>query len=215
MQLSQKSNHAIFDITPMVGSNCNSLFWPLIDVGAENVDPLRDSRVAEINQQNTQYIGYYKYPVQWSFGAYILKSPVGICTNTKGQFIVGDIADNTGTIKVFDSNGDFRNFFRASLKDTIIFDVATDQVDNLYVLRGKRYQLKYQVRIFDKDNKMYRCSPGDYLTPSRLTVMEGKSIKTFLCWVCVRIWSLWWMLLKFMIALCEGSFLSGVVTKSL
>jgi len=81
-------NRAIFNNTVMVGSNCNRMLWPLIDVGAENVHPLRDQRVAEINLQKSKYIGCYS--VQWWLGSDILKSAAGICTNTKGQFIVGD-----------------------------------------------------------------------------------------------------------------------------
>ncbi|KAL9972141.1 hypothetical protein ACROYT_G018394, partial [Oculina patagonica] len=95
-------NHAIFDVTHMVG--LDGLVWPLIDVGGDNVHPLRDPRVAKINQQNTQYIGYY--PVQWSFDMDIVKQARGICSNSKDQFIVGDLKD----VKVFDSDG---NFLRA------------------------------------------------------------------------------------------------------
>ena len=121
-------NHAIFDVTLMVGSD--SLVWSTIDVGAENVHPLRDTRVADFCQRHTQYIGFY--PMQWWFGAGILKSVAGICTNKKGQFIVGDGVDEN--IKLFDCNGNFLYLLSATLRDTIIFDVATDQADNIYVL---------------------------------------------------------------------------------
>lgn len=74
--------------------------------------PLRDSRVAEINQMNTQYIGFY--PMRWSFGEGILKSVSVICTNTKGQFIVGDWLDEN--IKVFDCDSNFLYLLSATLR---------------------------------------------------------------------------------------------------
>ncbi|KAL9972148.1 hypothetical protein ACROYT_G018401 [Oculina patagonica] len=119
-------NHAIFDVTHMAGLDVLHVVWPLIEVGADNVHPLRDPRVAEINQQNTQYIGYY--PMQWSFGMDVIKRAKGICTNTKDQFIVGDLKD----VKVFDSDGNFLRALELELERWIIvLDVATDQDDNV------------------------------------------------------------------------------------
>ena len=135
--------------------------WPLIDVGAESIHPLRDPRVTEINQQSTPYIGYY--PVQWSFGADILKSASGICTNTKDQFLVGDNLENN--IKVFDSDG---NFLRAlAVQSSVcIYDVDTDQDDNVYVLFA--FKSGYQVSIFDEYNKVHRGFVVDDFEPFHL-----------------------------------------------
>ena len=163
-------NHAIFDVTLMVGSN--SLIWPLIDVGAENVHPVRDPRVAVINQKNEQYIGFY--PLQWSFGAGILKSTAGICTNTKNQFIVGDWLDEN--IKVFDCNGNFLYLLSVTLEDAIIYYVATDQADNIYVLCKNKDSLEYQVRVFDKDNNAHGCFGCSEFTPrGHLFIVQEKS----------------------------------------
>ena len=163
-------NHAIFDVTLMVGSN--SLIWPLIDVGAENVHPVRDPRVAVINQKNEQYIGFY--PLQWSFGAGILKSTAGICTNTKNQFIVRDWLDEN--IKVFDCNGNFLYLLSDNLRDAFIHDVATDQADNIYVLCKNKDSLGYQVRVFDKDNNAHGCFGCSEFTPrGHLFIVQEKS----------------------------------------
>ena len=163
-------NHAIFDVTLMVGSD--SLIWPLIDAGAENVHPLRDPRVSAIDQKNTQYVGFY--PMQWWLGEDILKSVSGIYTNTKGQFIVADCLDEN--IKVFDCDGNFLYLLSATLRDTIIYDVGTDQADNIYVLCQKGDPPEFQVRIFDKDSNMYRCFGFDTcFAPSHLSIVEEKS----------------------------------------
>ena len=159
-------NHAIFDVTHMAASD--GLAWPLIDVGAESIHPLRDPRVTEINQQSTPYIGYY--PMQWSFGADILKSAKGICTNTKDQFLVGDSLEKN--IKVFDSDG---NFLRALAVQSSadICGVATDHDDNVYVLLvGKS---GYQVGIFDEYNKVHRSFVVDGLKAFRLCIVVEKN----------------------------------------
>ena len=165
-------NHAIFDVTHMAGSD--GLVWPLIDVGAESIHPLRDPRVTEINQQSTPYIGYY--PMQWSFGADILKSASGICTNTKDQFLVGDNQEKN--IKVFDSDGNFlRNLEVQSSAN--IYDVETDQDDNIYVLLvGKS---EYKVDIFNEHNKVYRGFVVNGLQPFRLYIVVEKN--SYRVWV--------------------------------
>ena len=157
-------NHAIFDVTLMAG--LDSLAWPLIDVETESINPLRDPRVSEINQQSTPYIGYY--PMQWSFGEDILKSARGICTNTKDQFLVGDNQEKN--IKVFDSDG---NFVRALavLSSVCIYDVDTDQDDNVYVLFEG--QSGNQVIISDEYNKVHRSFVVDGLKPFGLYVEKN------------------------------------------
>ena len=170
-------NHAIFDVTLMVSPDSLILkIWPLIEVGGENVHPLRDPRVAELSQQNSQYIGYY--PVQWSFGADILKCPMNIRSNSKGEFIVGDMA-NLKNINVFDSNGKFSATFKIYAQ-TPVRDVAVDQADNVYVLCGETDFFESQVRIFDKDNNKLRCFGVDNFhkfNPSRLAVLERENSK--------------------------------------
>ena len=166
-------NHAIFDVTMMLGSD--SLIWPTIDVGAENVHPLRDARVAKYYQRHAQYTG--SYPIQWSFGADILKSTRGICSNTKGQFIVGDSVDHN--VKVFASDGNFLQALHFE-GPTLIYDVATDQEDSVYVLCRSRKQsgrLTDQVCIFDKDSNKHRYFAVALESLTCLTVVEEESKK--------------------------------------
>ena len=114
------------------------------------------------------------YPLQWSFGVGILKSTAGICTNTKNQFIVGDRLDEN--IKVFDCNGNFLYLLSVTLGDAIIYDVATDQADNIYVLCKNKDSLEYQVRVFDKDNNAHGCFGCSEFTPrGHLFIVQEKS----------------------------------------
>ena len=59
-----------------------------------------------------------------------LKNPRGIATNSSGQFIVGDINE----VKMFYSRGEFIKYISIPNDDVDIWDVATDNQDNIYVL---------------------------------------------------------------------------------
>ena len=67
-----------------------------------------------------------------------LKSPRGIATNSSGQLIVGEINE----VKMFDPNGQFIQHFSLPNDDVEtkldIWDVATDNKDNIYVLVEKK-----------------------------------------------------------------------------
>ena len=79
--------------------------------------------------------------VPWSFGQegeeeHKLKNACGIATNSSGQFIVGDI--NDVDVKMFDPTGQFIKHFNLRndgvKTELYIWDVATDNKDNIYVL---------------------------------------------------------------------------------
>ena len=129
-------NRVIYDVTQTVGNDVPFWMWPIVDIGADKVDPLRDRRVAEVlHKENMEHCCV----TPWSFGQegeekHKLKNPRGIATNSSGQFIVGDINE----VKMFDLNGQFIKHFSLPNDDAetelFIFDVATDNKDNIYVL---------------------------------------------------------------------------------
>jgi len=108
--------------------------------GEEKVDPLRDSRLAKTLGE----LGMGDCCVTpRSFGQegekrHRLKNARGIATNTKAQFIVGDNADQNRGVKVFDRNEKFLKSFCLPTDDAYttvsLYDVATDLLDNIYVL---------------------------------------------------------------------------------
>ena len=127
-------NRVMYDVAQTVGTD--SILWTsYVDIGEEKVDPLRDRRVAKVlHKQNMEHCH-----VPWSFGQegeeeHKLKNPGGIATNSSGQFIVGDINE----VKMFDSNGQFIKHFSLPNDDAetklFIYDIATDNKDNIYVL---------------------------------------------------------------------------------
>ena len=116
--------------------------WPMIDTGKEKVDLLRDRRVTKILcKQDTENCS-----VSWILGHFgeeehRLNNPLGIATNSSGQYIV---ADCDKTIKVFDKSGKFVQRFRvpAPLLDDMgkhlsftyrVVHLVADMNDNIYV----------------------------------------------------------------------------------
>ena len=133
-------NRIIYDVALMVGENEKLFLWPCVEIGDENVDPLRDSRVANTLRK----LDMGDCSVAWSFGQEgeeehkRLKSATSIATNALGQFLVVDDSRDD-CIKVFDSTGKFLYSFGLPTEDNDSrFDsltaVATDKDDNIYVL---------------------------------------------------------------------------------
>jgi len=129
-------NRVIYDVSLTVGKDVSFWISPVVDIGEDKVDPLRDRRVAEVmRKQDMEHCCVEP----WSFGQegeeeHKLKDPRGIATNSSGQFIVGDI----NVLKMFDSSGQFIKDFSIPNDDVetklYVYDVATDNKDYIYVL---------------------------------------------------------------------------------
>ena len=150
----------------------------MIDTGKEKVDLLRDRRVRKILCKQ----GMENCSVYWILGhdgekKHRLNNPLGIATNSSGQYIV---ADNISTIKVYDSSGKFLQCFSLppliddSPKElSIQFGVrlTTDMNDNIYVLVqeisgeypfwifkfNKTADHHHKFRVRTMDHKFERC----------------------------------------------------------
>ena len=130
-------NRVIFDVTQALGKDISFWMWPVVDIGEGKIDPLRDRRVAKVLRE----LGMEHCCVTpWSFGQegeeeHRLKKPRGIATNSSGQFIVGD----NNEVKMFEiTTGQFIQHFSLPNDDVetelYIWDVASDNKDNIYVL---------------------------------------------------------------------------------
>ena len=133
-------NRVICDVTQTVGKD---VLWICpIDIGEDKVDPLRDERVAKVlSKQGMEYC----LVTPWSFGQegkkeHKLKYPIGIATNSSGQFIVGE--ESANGVKIFDPCGQFIQHLSLPNDDAerklYIRDVATDNKDNIYVLGSEK-----------------------------------------------------------------------------
>ena len=174
-------NRAIYNATRAVGRD--TLVWPLVDIGEEKVDPLRNERISKVLQK----VNMEHCCLLWSFGQegeekHKLKDPCGIATNTKGQFLVADDGDKT--VKVFDSNGKFDFRFDPQTDDADtkldILDVATaGEDDRIYLLVGLEKpgaeKWEREVQVFNKNADLQHKFPvrsGNW--DDRLTVSRGK-----------------------------------------
>ena len=150
----------------------------MIDTGKEKVDLLRDRRVRKILCKQ----GMENCSVSWILGhdgekKHRLNNPLGIATNSSGQYIV---ADNISTIKVYDSSGKFLQCFslppliddsRKELSIEFGVRLTTDMNDNIYVLVqeisgeypfwifkfNKTADHHHKFRVRTMDHKFERC----------------------------------------------------------
>ena len=149
-------NRTIYDFTLLVSTKEEFSFWPCVEIAKERVDPLRDSRVA--NMLRKLELG--DFCLAWSFGQknelehQSLKSASSIATNTLGQFLVVD--DIEKCVKIFDASGKFSKTFgpftKTKFKYSELQAVATDQDDNIYVLENGRSDHKAEVCLHVLNN---------------------------------------------------------------
>ena len=175
-------NRAIYNATRAVGRD--TLVWPLVDIGEEKVDPLRNERISKVLQK----VNMEHCCLLWSFGQegeekHKLMDPRGIATNTKGQFVIADYGDKT--VKVFDSKGKFDFKFNPQTDDThsklYILDVATAlEDDNIHLLvelkkpEAEKWAGEREVQVFNKNADLQHKFPVRRGVWYRLSVSSGK-----------------------------------------
>ena len=132
-------NRLAYDVTKILGGK-GLLLLPCIKVGDEEIDPLRDSRVAgTLSTQDMAYCCLTR-----SFGQQEgeeqrnLKSATGIATNSLGQLLVIDEVD--GFIKRFDTTGGLFSPFSVPPQRSVVGkpklkSIDTDRNDCIYVLQ--------------------------------------------------------------------------------
>ena len=125
-------NRVIFDIALALG---RLDFSPSVDIGENRVIRLCDAKVKDVLLEHGKE--YCCVPLrllgQEGEEEHKLKDPMGIATNSSGQFIVTDLH----YVKVFDNSGKFvkQSSLSTDEVNTIYaHEVATDMSDNIFVL---------------------------------------------------------------------------------
>ena len=177
-------NRAIFEAKETLSKDLDIWILPLIDTGEDMVDPLRDGRVSKVLERVGTECSCVR-PL--SFGQEgqeenRLRRPVGIATNSDGQFIVADAGDKN--IKVFDSSGNFLRSFNSFINHAnnhvSIQDVATDENSNIYVLVANVKQwnenTELEVQVFDSTGEVLLRFPAGILNLdlARMAVTNNK-----------------------------------------
>ena len=150
-------NRAIYDVMSMIGKSGELLSLPLIGEGKDTINPLHDSRVAEVLcRLDVEQFSVQPLTLGQQDGKdNQLKIPQGIAADSQGRIIVGDEWDCN--VKVYDRFGKFQYSFPCPPSDepntvSSIADVATDDSDNAYILIEveKSTIAYYQVYVFTK-----------------------------------------------------------------
>ena len=148
-------NRTIYDAMRTVGKDVHVLVWPYVDIGEDQVDPLRDVRVLQMLEKSEKVdMEHYRITPRWSFDV-----SKDLCyhftfwaTNTLGQFLISKWLRET--VQVYDKNGMFQFSFNPQTHDAEekiqIVDLVTEDVgENIYLLVF-RYGCVYEVQVLNK-----------------------------------------------------------------
>ena len=134
-------NRTIYDAMRTVGKDVHVLVWPSVDIGEDQVDPLRDVRVLQVLEKSEKVdMEDYRITPGLSFDVMNLgRWGVILRTNTLGQFLIAERKEVT--VHVYDNNGMFQFSFNPQTDDAkteiTIADLVTEDVsEKIYLLIG-------------------------------------------------------------------------------
>ena len=131
-------NRTVYDAMQTAGKtkDVHVLKWPSVDIGEDQVDPLRDVRVLQVLEKSEKVdMEHYRITPGLSFDM----PGIHCATNTVGQFLIA--GERGETVHVFDKNGMFQFRFRPQTDDAKtkiqIRDLVTEDVsEKIYLLIG-------------------------------------------------------------------------------
>ena len=155
-------NRVIYDAMQTVGKEVHVLVWPYVDIGEDQVDPLRDERVLQVLERVNMEHCCITAQVRWSFNVACSTGFWHMATNTLGQFLIAE--HQTETVHVYNNNGIFQysfnpqTFRRDNITQIKIADLVTEDVsEKIYLLvemfRESRSYLdgdNCEVQVFNK-----------------------------------------------------------------
>ena len=150
-------NRTIYDAMRTVGKDVHVLVWPYVDIGEDQVDPLRDVRVLQVLEKSEKVdMEHYRITPGWSFDVRTaLDGNIDLATNTLGQFLIAEKWRKT--VHVYDNNGTFQFSFNPQTADTKtkikIADLVTEDVSGkIYVLIElyNKGRWEYEVQVLNK-----------------------------------------------------------------
>ena len=173
-------NRAVYDAMQTVGKDVHVLVWPYVDIGEDQVDPLRDVRVLQVLEKSEKVdMEHYRITPGLSFDVKLVPDGNTLRTNTLGQFLIAE--RRKATVHVYDNNGMFQFSFNPQTDDTkikiCIFDLVTEDVsEKIYLLielnNGKQWE--YEVQVLNKTADLQYKIPVKY--GKRLIVSGSKLV---------------------------------------
>ncbi|CAH3159693.1 unnamed protein product, partial [Porites evermanni] len=176
-------NRAIYDAMRTVGKDVHVLVWPYVDIGEDQVDPLRDVRVLQMLEKSEKVdMEQYRITPGLSFDLKLGHYGNILRTNTLGQFLIARMWETT--VHVYDKNGTFQFSFNPQTDDANwtkieITDFVTEDVsEKIYLLIGlynEGYTLALlEVQVLNKTADLQYKFPVRY--GERLIVSGSKLV---------------------------------------
>ena len=178
-------NRTIYDAMRTVGKDVHVLVWPYVDIGEDQVDPLRDVRVLQVLEKSEKVdMEHYRITPGLSFDVMNLSVGEAILrTNTLGQLLIAEKWE--ATVHVYDKNGMFQFSFNPQTDDTkieiCIFDLVTEDVSEKIYLLIELYNKggwEREVQVLNKTADLQYKFPvkGGRIRSSHRLIVSGSKL---------------------------------------
>ena len=175
-------NRTIYDAMQTVGKDVHVLVWPYVDIGEDQVDPLRDVRVLQMLEKSEKVdMEQYRITPGLSFDLKLGHYGNILRTNTLGQFLIARMWETT--VHVYDKNGTFQFSFNPQTDDANwtkieITDFVTEDVSEkiyllIYLYNEERWESS-EVQVLNKTADLQYKFPVRY--GERLIVSGSKLV---------------------------------------
>ena len=175
-------NRTIYDAMRTVGKDVHVLVWPYVDIGEDQVDPLRDVRVLQMLEKSEKVdMEHYRITPGLSFD--VTMAGIVFATNTVGQFLFAEKGGRT--VHVFDKNGTFEFSFNPQTDDAkieiLIADLVTEDVSEKIYLLIELYNKggwEREVQVLNKTADLQYKFPvkGGRIRSSHRLIVSGSKL---------------------------------------
>ena len=175
-------NRTIYDAMRTVGKDVHVLVWPYVDIGEDQVDPLRDVRVLQMLEKSEKVdMEHYRITPGLSFDVTV--AGIVFATNTVGQFLFAEKGGRT--VHVFDKNGTFEFSFNPQTDDAkieiLIADLVTEDVSEKIYLLIELYNKggwEREVQVLNKTADLQYKFPvkGGRIRSSHRLIVSGSKL---------------------------------------
>ena len=175
-------NRTIYDAMRTVGKDVHVLVWPYVDIGEDQVDPLRDVRVLQMLEKSEKVdMEHYRIAPGLSFD--VTMTGIVFATNTVGQFLFAEKGGRT--VHVFDKNGTFEFSFNPQTDDAkieiLIADLVTEDVSEKIYLLIELYNKggwEREVQVLNKTADLQYKFPvkGGRIRSSHRLIVSGSKL---------------------------------------
>ena len=175
-------NRTIYDAMRTVGKDVHVLVWPYVNIGEDQVDPLRDVRVLQMLEKSEKVdMEHYRITPGLSFD--VTMAGIVFATNTVGQFLFAEKGGRT--VHVFDKNGTFEFSFNPQTDDAkieiLIADLVTEDVSEKIYLLIELYNKgawEREVQVLNKTADLQYKFPvkGGRIRSSHRLIVSGSKL---------------------------------------